>query len=533
MPGRKPTPHGGIVRKPQIHTGILGSPGNPKSLRGSGAVPLFLANNPAHIANLREWPDVGPNHTIFTSDQRAADYRPLANRIARHMEASGRFPGLYAIADQAMLTLRNCRDVVIENLHFQDCWPTAIYLDHCQRITIRCCSFFGGTYAIVARGGSTRDIVVENCFWQQDDENVPEGIWQRQGGASGLPIWNGIEWQKIHGDRRDFKYPVNVEEDWRLYDGDFFRAFGIAGNIVVRRNLIRNAFNAVHSFGSESGMLDVPCRNVLIGENLFFRIRDNTVEPETGAANWVVRNNRFIDNFRPFSIEGEKTGYLYIYANEGWNVTKPGAGDSDMNTGASLFKFTSQSQTDGPVTFAHNSFFLARDIAKKFGVAQLTVANNAMTSVANEAIFGKKWNAPIHDFDENERFTRRWDELAIRFFGNAMHTPQIADAGISPHYPAALRAAGYPVPRQENGCDPQFVLIPGKDKPEIGDLRLQETSPLRSKSRELELRLPDGDKISVAGGRDIGAWQGNSLFLLDREFPFLDGIFGCGAAGGA
>jgi len=526
----KPRLTRGVQDKPLLLAGVVGTSAAPVVAMGKGAVPGMLSLLGAEMTDPLAWPELSRANTVFSSRRRAADYRTEGNGIARRLEAAGEFPGLYSNIRDAAVTIRNCRDVVLENVHFQDCWPTAILIEHCQRIVIRNCSFAGGTFAIVARGASTRDLVIENCFWQQDDENAPRRIWEEKAGTNSEPIWNKIHWQRIHGDRKDFNYAVDVKHDWRLYDGDFLRTFGIAGNVVVRRCLIRNAFNAIHTFGTETGMLSVPCRNMLVEDNQFVRIRDNTIEPESGAANWVVRHNRFIDNFRPFSVEGQDTGFLYVYGNDGWNIVAPGPGDADRNTGASLFKFTSQTRSDGPFAFFHNSFLLLRDIAKKHGISGLAVANNAIASRAKNSIFGKLWNAPLADSGEDERFTRRWRELGIDFRGNVVHAPGIANDHGLPHYPDMLRIAGYPLANSERGYDPRFAARADEHGQGAIDLRPAEGSPLRGASLPFELRLPDGDCVSVAGGRHVGAWQEGGRFRLDGELPFLDGMFGNVAA---
>ena len=41
---------------------------------------------------------------------------------------------------------------------------------------------------------------------------------------------------------------VSVAKDQRHFDGDFFRAWDIAGNVTIRNNTIRDAFNGIHFF---------------------------------------------------------------------------------------------------------------------------------------------------------------------------------------------------------------------------------------------------------------------------------------------
>ncbi len=487
-------------------------------LRGAGDIPSMLMA-PARAA-LDAWPAISDRNTVFTSARRYVEIKLWANRIAKELEKKGEFPGLYEIADQALLVLRNCSNIIVENVHFQDCWPTAIYIENCTDIVIRNCSFAGGTFAVCARGPSTRGITIENCFWQQDDENADRRTWEKdEAGANGPAIWDGMNWQHVHGDIVDYNYPVDVDND--------HRGWGIAGDVVIRGNHVRNAFNAVHTFGQDGDLPPVTCRNVMVEGNLFARIRDNTIEPEPGAVNWVVRHNRFLDNFRPFSIEGTNTGYIYIFGNEGWNLSKPGMNSDDKNTGASLFKFTSKSESDGPVVFVHNSFVIFRDFAKKFGVAQWLVANNAIFQAGGSSFFGKGWKSTDVPHDESTALTRRWEELGIEFKGNIFRA-KLDRPFVRCHYPDRLRRAGYDrIPDAERCGDPKFTRPPSGDYPSDADLRPGARSPLPNSSVPMEIVFPGGVTRTVSGGNHVGARQEDGeLFDLPADFPAIEAFVG-------
>ncbi|MGO7557720.1 right-handed parallel beta-helix repeat-containing protein, partial [Rhizobium johnstonii] len=77
---------------------------------------------------------------------------------------------------------------------------------------------------------------------------------------------------------------VDAKKDARAFDGDFFRAWTIAGYVIIRNNIIVDAFNGVHFFNQAAESIkDTFCRNVLIEKNWFVRIRDNAIEPEDFA----------------------------------------------------------------------------------------------------------------------------------------------------------------------------------------------------------------------------------------------------------
>ena len=71
----------------------------------------------------------GPG-AIFGSDMDFDAYRETANKLAAAHQKGGSFPGIYFMADNAALTLRDCQWVIIDELVFRNCWPTAIYLDN-------------------------------------------------------------------------------------------------------------------------------------------------------------------------------------------------------------------------------------------------------------------------------------------------------------------------------------------------------------------------------------------------------------------
>jgi hypothetical protein len=98
--------------------------------------------------------------------------------------------------DYAFFKIRNCIGIAIENTTIQNVWPTAIYIENSQHVTVRKLNLNGATYGIFARGVGTRHIVLEHCSWIQDTR-----------------IWQEVLWRDIHAD------PLPRRE----LDGDFFR----------------------------------------------------------------------------------------------------------------------------------------------------------------------------------------------------------------------------------------------------------------------------------------------------------------------
>ena len=197
------------------------------------------------------------NGAVIDGGEPYEDYREIANRLSAVQEANGRFPGIYYLADNAALVLRNCQWVVIEDLNFEGCWPTAIYLDNCQHITLRRLHIRGSTIAIGAAGPYTRHLLIEECDWIQDLRSHgeadlasdPKVLAVNAGFDPGdCRLWRKISWAQVHGNIEDTKSRVDVEKDERGFDGDFFRAWTIAGYVVLRNNVILDAFNGIHFF---------------------------------------------------------------------------------------------------------------------------------------------------------------------------------------------------------------------------------------------------------------------------------------------
>ncbi len=204
----------GQYEKPIILSALAGTESEPIVIRGPDAI-------------------LGPRVSF-------EEYKETGNKLAAAQEAGGRFPGLYYLADNGMLVLKNCQWITIEKLHFEGCWPTAIYLENCQYITLRGLRISGGTFAIGATGTNTRHILVEDCDWVQDISGngweICDAIRAKRpidGELEGKPskLWREVDWIQVHGERPETGKSVDIKNDARAYDGDFFRAWSIAGYV--------------------------------------------------------------------------------------------------------------------------------------------------------------------------------------------------------------------------------------------------------------------------------------------------------------
>lgn len=447
------------------------------------------------------------------SDMDFKDYKVGANTLAAAHQEGGSFPGVYFLADNAALLVRNCQWVVIEELTFENCWPTAIYLENCQHIRIRKISFRGGTIAIGAVGANTRHILIEGCDWVQDVSgrgekdiaSIRSGKGVRRAGTFTLAdLWRKYPWKAVHGAGGEDGL-VDVDDDARAYDGDFFRAWTIAGYVIIRDNIIVDAFNGVHFFNQAAESIKENfSRNVLIEDNWFVRIRDNAVEPENFAWNWTVRGNTFADCYMPFSFELERSGYFYVYGNVGWNVDVPGP-DDDTHAKGQLFKFPDAHSADGPHYVFNNTWLLRWPLVKKKLFSNLVHANNligyatdsAKYSLDGASPFGKGWNTDAYPATAgnqiNDIFVRNWPWRQISFDGDVVDHP---------HFPDLVRQAGYCVGKAALRQPVVFA-----DPSPVTPKSLMITSPPSAIAMHLE--LANGRSLEI-DRKDyvVGAWQG-------------------------
>lgn len=427
---------------------------------------------------------------ILDGGMTAEGYRLTANRLAADVHAgrvpgvpAGAYPGLWPWKGQGQLSLRRCRHVQLVDLEVRGSWPTLIALDGVRDIRIAGARLQDGAFAIAALGAGTAGIAIEGCNWVQDP--VPDRLWKR------------IAWARIHGDPEE-DGPVDLPNDWRLFDGDFFRGDGIRGGVRITQCCVSAAFNAIHLFNTA----DDPdlARDVEVAHCTFRQIRDNVLEAEDCAHNWWFHHNEVIDAHKCFSIEQKRSGWLYIFANRLWFESVPGSADDDHRGGAVIKAAKSFNPSQGGHHVFHNSIHSRSGYIQKGLLTRFRHANNAVRFVRGGEpgheqpinVLGELAAAPG---DIERRFTTAWRQLAISFRNDVMAHGS---------WPEGLRAAGYPI-------DHGLGADPGFRDPFGGDLRLAAGSPCRGRAAELRVALPDGSEWVAAAGADIGAWQGERL----------------------
>ncbi|MEL7228286.1 MAG: hypothetical protein AAGK38_00040 [Pseudomonadota bacterium] len=495
--------------------------------------------------------------------------KDIANREAARRQEGGYYPAPGFLGDLAALTLRDCQYVVVQGLYFDQCWLSAIYIDDCRFIAVRDCRIEGSMNAFGINGPDTRHILIEHNHWRQDMSDDHD-------------IWNNVPWSAIHGSLANSKREVDPKRDVRHFDGDFVRCWDIAGDLLVRDNDVEDAFNGVHTFNDVDELapgVEAPATqfnrrrrstaNVLIEDNRFTRIRDNVIEPEDHAWNWVVRRNTFVDCLVPLSLELHRAGWLYIYANQFASFHKPSQTvpkdwkDESNRDGFAIFKTGGLQRNEGDIYFMFNSITLptnARYFRRGF-LGRLQHRNNAISFEGGKGrFFGKNGleqgaglvlyhkDGPFGAIfaQERRRFTRRWDGALItdphapddlKALAN-LHISMEGDVIFDRNFDRQAKSGrtyeqvGYPVGNTVKFDDLGF---PGQgDFPfKVKDLKLEGArTVLSGKAIAMTVELPGlrqaapdvRKRHEVPAGMDVGAVQVSSTGLQGMEA--LDGAFG-------
>ncbi len=508
-------------------------------LRGTAARPIVVR--------------AGDDTTRITGPLDKATARTFLRDEATRRAAGGHYPAVGHLGDLAALTLRDCHYVIVEGIHFRDTWPTALYIDDCRYIAVRDCRFEGATIGIGLNGTDTRNVLIEGNAFRQDM-------------SADNALWNAIDWEAVHGSnpRGCAGQPV-LNDDHRHLDGDFVRAWEIAGDLTVRDNDVCDTFNGIHIFArndrvaAPGTVADAPYNrfrtsavNVVIEDNRFTRVRDNVFEPEEHAWNWIIRRNRWVDCYLPFSFDLERAGWIYVYANEGAAIRKPSEKTVyKKRHGFAMFKTGSGAQgNEGPVLVAYNSFAFAtpaRYFRRGF-YSMFHHFNNAVQYFdGSDGFFGSGSLKPgpgLRPGDagplaaelaaEQERFTRRWNGAMSEGMGVSEMVARCADLSIvmdgdlvnDPLYPKVYRGVGYPLGRFASGKSPNFEVDFSDLPTEAAGLTLRpQGEAARGTSVAVVVKRADGRRLELPAGLDRGAHQfdaagHDALAALDAFLAF-------------
>lgn len=264
--------------------------------------------------------------------------------------------------------------IALDNLTLRDCADAGVIVRNSQYITLRNSIILKGLYAFFAEGVRTHHLLVENNIWIQD---TSEDMWSRR-------HWCEYKYGKLRGQA-----------------GALFAGLDIAGGVIIRRNKVAYAFNAVRVDVSTPKRNDRAWRgklsaNIEVYDNDFSFIRDNVLEPEYDATNWWFHNNRIRNAHAWFSFDGLYGGRWYLYDNAGWFDDKPSRECAttgsckewqernpelcgDLHDGGRVFKFRPDGRyAPGPLYIFNNSWYLRSSVIKDGRLGYIGHWNNAI-----------------------------------------------------------------------------------------------------------------------------------------------------------
>src|SRR5262245_11456481 len=158
----------------------------------------------------------------------ASKPNPYAGESLPHRDA----PSKPTANDFAFLQIINCRNIVVENLTLENFWPSIFFIKNSSFVVIRRCRMKHGTFAIFVKGeatidrpDNTRGFLIEGNLWQQDDTRDHK-------------LWSYYDWREAHGGE-------GSNGLLRYFNGAFFGAKSIVGDVIIRRNRIMDAYNGI------------------------------------------------------------------------------------------------------------------------------------------------------------------------------------------------------------------------------------------------------------------------------------------------
>ncbi len=377
--------------------------------------------------------------------------------------------------DFAFAKVMSADAIRFEKIAFENCWPCAVFIGGAKDVAITDCRILGGRFAVYARNHSperkTRRVTLRRVTWIQD---VDHDLWD------GRTTW------------LDVKQEQPTDNDARYFNGALFGSYDIKGPVTICHCDVSHAFNAIRLDAKRRA--DNRGRNcdIRIIGNRFSFIRDNAIEPEKVAERMWVVDNVFFNVHAVFSLDGVAGECWYYIGNRLLNNRKPGKSGQE-NRGGKIFKFHSKEPFPRrDFYFLFNSIQTRTAYCKKGQTRHWTHKNNAI---------GICRDGPDCDPD------RRMFGHRLKWHDTYSFENDLCD---HPDFPAQLIEQGFAVSGRH--ADGGTFAPPTADvaatRPAAawtGELDLAQGSPGRGASCPVSVDFPDGRRIHVPGGHDIGA----------------------------
>jgi hypothetical protein len=193
-------------------------------------------------------------------------------------------------AENYWMVFDNSSWIEVSRIKFINGWRDPIQIDNSSFITFNDCMFWGARHVIWAKGERTHNLLVENCYWDQGGEF----LWRLVHDSSGVRAWLSMHHKSM-----------------QYFNGSIIDFRGTGGDVIIRNNTIKNAFNAIRWRGKVGGYDS----NVEIYGNNISQVRDNDFEPETYTYNLYIYHNFSHNIHRTLSVDHVNGGYIYYYGN--------------------------------------------------------------------------------------------------------------------------------------------------------------------------------------------------------------------------
>jgi hypothetical protein len=231
------------------------------------------------------------------------------------------------------INMTDCEWIEFARLKFKNGWTFPIKVVRSSYLTFRNCQFWGGKRVINATTPATHHILIEDCFWDQGGEY----LWRIESDMEGVDAWTSMH----HG-------------AMAYFNGSLIDFHGTGGSMVIRRNTMVNAYQAVRYRGEKGHD-----SNVEIYENHVSNMRDNDFEPEYFTYNLHIYHNVSHNIHKTLSVDNVEGGQIYYYG----NVVTADTDKWSLNICTGIWKIYGYERSLSYPIYAFNNSFYAPGIA--------------------------------------------------------------------------------------------------------------------------------------------------------------------------